>query len=476
MADENYGYNPPLSDSSEEEKKRALEEFQRQQAAAAVEASRNQPNAIPNEPVNAVDRIQNVVGNPANPQGYFIDRGQANLGPTGQIPPAGAVGIQGAPLSQDDQAFWQANPNGAVKDPQTGMLIGLGAHNLPRPEAQPALDYYNRNSGITARQVPGVGFVPFSDTRQQPRMVTPADLYNPQIKAQMDNLDREIATRTDALRRASTQRIGKNQPSQHEVLSDELKHLQYSRNVLGDEYHRNAANSFDVMQANQKRERETSNVNAGAEIAQWMSGLPRDPIARNQAWEQELAKPERLNWIEAINGHRGVRDFVKDALTGHQTVAEQQAAIQAAAGGRDVTLKGGSVKTPNFTVSPTLGESLTAQSQKDIIKSLSDAGVTSEQFAQRTKVEQGNIAKDASGKETFTNDNEGTHMRVTISDHAFVVPVGRYNQLNTAIPATQTQPAAQPSATPVTEVQRTTKDGRQAIFDAQTKKFLRYAQ
>lgn len=439
----------------EAEARRQLEEYQRQQAAAALEASRNQPNAIPNEPVTAASRVSD-----------YSDRGlvptiEPQVGQPLETPAGSPYAVvQGAPLSQDEQAFWQANPNGAVMDHTTGALIGLGDHRIQGhqysdtpytvnaglgPPATPFNQQQRINTGL------GPASIPFSAPQQQgPRMVTPADLYNPQIKAQMDNLDREIATRSDALRRANTQRIGKNQPSQHEVLSNELKNLQYSRNILGDEYYRNANNSFAVMRENQKREQDANHVNAGTEIAQWMAGLPRDPIARSRAWEQELAKPERSNWLEAINGHPEVNDFVRNALTGHQTVAEQQAAIQAAAGGRPVTLDGGSEKNPRFKVSPTLGESISAQSQKDITKSLSDAGVTPEQFAQRTKVEQGNIAKDASGKETFTNDNEGTHMRVTIGDHTFAVPVGRYNQLNTAIPAAQSQPAAQqaPAAQP----------------------------
>src|SRR2546430_17718733 len=62
------------------------------------------------------------------------------------------------------------------------------------------------------------------------RTINAADLYNPQIKAQMDNLDAQIADRFNSLGTASTQRT-RGTPSQRESLLSELNYLQHAKSV-----------------------------------------------------------------------------------------------------------------------------------------------------------------------------------------------------------------------------------------------------
>lgn len=101
------------------------------------------------------------------------------------------------------------------------------------------------------------------------------------------------------------------------------------------------------------------------------------------------------------------------------------------------------------------------------VNDLAGVGLTSEEFASRdtAKVARGNYNKDTG---EFKGSDKGGTIRVEIDGSPYFMSVAAYDRLNKVIPAGgQTQ---------VKEVIRDTQDGRKAIFDAETKKFLRYAE
>lgn len=186
-----------------------------------------------------------------NPQtGNFINPTGQNLGPTNvngryQGNPPGAVGIQGA-LSPEEQAFWGANPNGAIKDPQTGNLIGLGT-------ATPALPAVNENGMVTVNAGLGPPGTPYNqqtrvneglgppspkipDQRVIPDFIQIPEI-NPVVIAQRQQLQNEIMATRNELRGASSARF-KGQPSQREILSQRLNTLTDANNSLGLEFYR----------------------------------------------------------------------------------------------------------------------------------------------------------------------------------------------------------------------------------------------
>lgn len=108
---------------------------------------------------------------------------------------------------------------------------------------------------------------------------------------------------------------------------------------------------------------------------------------------------------------------------------------------------------------------------KKAANDLAGIGLSVEEFQSRdtSKVARGTYTK-STGK--FTGSNKGGDMRVEIGGTPYFMSVAAYDRLNKVLPATgQTK-----SESPVKEVIRDTQDGRKAVFDAATKKFLRYAE
>ncbi len=494
MADDNQ--DQPTQD--DEQARLALEEYQRQQAAAAVQASQNQPNAIPNErQVRAVDYTQpavpngqgpyiagnaelgyvgsgptaaalnrpredwgtpvsppiqpGVVGDPNNPQGYFIDRGGANLGSTGQIPPSGAVGIQGVVSPQEAQ-FWAANPLGAVPHPVTGELIGLGGNVASR---QAALESITPPEQIAGSRL------------QQPDFVNV-----PQVDAALidrrNQIANEIANTQSQMRGASTQRIGRGQPSQFETLNAKLATLQHADSALANEHFRQSQQSAHAADQNRKMQ-EQYNVARDATAAQIAMGrITAQP--GTQEYKQAIANIA-LSYPHAVKDPR-----VEEALLKASTFHDERAAIaqKAADAGLTENIVGYGQKGPTIQYRPSDAvqqqQAITKATQAQIGKDFAKAGLTPDQFAQRTEV----VGVDKDNKQVA----DGTHMRVAIGDHHFLVPKDEYNRMNTAVPSAQPNPAAQTAQATTPQPTEVTRifNGRPAVFDSTTKKFLRYGQ
>lgn len=323
MAEEDQAYLDELQrQRAEEERQRA-----RQEIGGGVIGSRpSYPSA------EALNRPRGEWGTPVNVTA--ASRSQQQLDNRNVPGASGDNPLQSAP--QGDEAFWAANPNGAVKDPQTGMLIGLGNAQAPRPEAQPALDFY-KNRGVPQQQ---------QFQARQPQSIH--EYRNEKINSQITNLENDQAIGMRRLQSLSPVSPGRGQDSPREIEEKRLKLVQHSLGVLKNERKDQTAMAFKYETANQKLQKETDHQNAGTEIARWVNTLPKDPTARQQAWQQELAN--RPDWLEAISQNSGVRDYVKEALKSHQTVAEQAAALRAAVPGRDVAITGGEGGKGRFKV------------------------------------------------------------------------------------------------------------------------------
>lgn len=457
----------------QEEERRKLEEFQRKEAEAAILASRGQPNAIPAE--RAVDRTVDqlyaarglqpgsaLVNPGANPEfgvGNYIDRFGTPIGPTQdqtgylQKSSEGAVGIQGV-LSPREEQFWAANPMGAVKHPETGDLIGLGADYGSR---QKALEDIQSPEQLATSRLPPPDFIRVPE-------------IDPALAARRNEIANEIATTENHLRGANTNRV-RGQASQYDLMSHKLNTLYHADSALATEFHRQSHEQANAADQNRKAQ-EKYNIN-------------RDATAANIALARITASPGSDEYKRAIvkihldHPYASQDPRVEAALVKAATFHDERAAIQARAkeAGLVEEMTGYGQKGPSVKfVKPEAAlqaEAIQTQSRKDVAKDLSAIGMTPEQFAQRTKVERGTF--DANGK--FTGANEGPHVRVTVGDQGAKLSTGQYARLNAAIPASRQQ-TDQPTATPVqsAEVTRTTQDGRTAIFDFATKKFLRYAQ
>ncbi len=242
MADDNQDFN--------------LEEFQRQQAAAATAASQGQPNAIPAEaeapqPMRAIDQTfaarglptpdtviapnANVGQQPTPEQqqqlgiGSHIDQFGQPLGPTHDLSgnpnpaPPGAVGVQGI-QSPEEQKFWAANPLGAIPHPVTGELVGLG------------------DTGATKQQTLQTLNPPEQPKRQPAPDFVDIPKIDPNITARRQSIEQEIAAKQEQLQTAITQRFGGGrrgsaQPSQHDVLTQDIRTLEGVRSGLAQTEH-----------------------------------------------------------------------------------------------------------------------------------------------------------------------------------------------------------------------------------------------
>lgn len=183
-----------------------------------------------------------------NPQtGLYTNQTGENLGRVqpGQQSPAGSTGIQGQ-QSPDEAAFWQANPNGAVKDPQTGMLIGLG-NVAPTPPPVDANGMVSVNSGLGPPAVAyndqtriNTGLGPpagrFSIQQEIPDFVHIPEI-DPGVVAQRRSIQNELAATMRDLNTASSVRP-RGGISQREVLNQKLQQLTQANNALGQEHYR----------------------------------------------------------------------------------------------------------------------------------------------------------------------------------------------------------------------------------------------
>lgn len=322
------------SETDDEEQKRLqLEEFQRQQAAKAIEASRGQPNAIPNEPVRAVDRTVSQIftarglpvpdtviaptpdiGRMPTPQqqkqlgiGNYIDKFGDPVGPVTDLSgyhlpkPEGAVGIQGVQSPQEEQ-FWAANPAGAVKDPHTGMLIGLG--NGPAPKA--ITDEYARFGSGQGKPAGGdVVFNPRtgtwesqSGTQPYQRAPTIDDFIDPAIEARRGEIANERALVMDHLNTASKQRTGGGRhggggPSPWETEYAKLKALDHADSVLQKEQFGRAHLKAQIAGEEFKRQRGLDTASQTQAFYTAMSNV-KSPIGTPEHAQEVMAIAAQL--------------------------------------------------------------------------------------------------------------------------------------------------------------------------------------
>ncbi len=343
MADDNQ------DQPDDEQARLALEEYQRQQAATAVQASQGQPNAIPNEApqpdltTRAVDYTQrglpmgNVLQGEPDPNapstGFYINQAGENLGSTTQAAPQGAIGIQGV-VSPQEVAFWQANPLGAVPHPVTGELIGLGGNVASR---QAALESITPPEQIAGSRLQQPDFV----------NVTPVD---PALIDRRNQIANEIANTQAQMRGASTQRIGRGQPSQFESLNAKLATLQHADSALANEHFRQSQQSAHAADQNRKMQEQYSIAQdaTAAQIA--MGRITAQP--GTQEYKQAIANIA-LSYPHAVKDPR-----VEEALLKASTFHDERAAIaqKAAEAGLVEQVVGYGQKGPTIKyVAPTAG-------------------------------------------------------------------------------------------------------------------------
>lgn len=185
---------------------------------------------------------------------------------------------------------------------------------------------------------------------------------------------------------------------------------------------------------------------------------PPDTPAFDRAMTNAMIK-----FPEGARSQAGLR--LTGRLYGKQppTVEQMNRALALAKERGDVVT--GFKETASGKVLPTFKtqEGLTKQ-HKGLTNELSkNLGITPEQFASR------DISKDRATDENKVGKEpeKATHIAFDIDGRTVAVAKDKFNALNTAFPAQQAE---------ATEVQRDTADGKKAIFDVKTKKFLRYAE
>lgn len=438
-------------DNQDEEARKQLEEYQRQQAAAAIAASRNQPNAIPNEPKRAVDLTvgqqftarglptpdtviaptSNIGQQPTPEQqqqlgiGYHVNQFGDNLGPTHDLSgypnpsPQGSVGVQGI-VSPQEQAFWAANPLGAVPHPVTGELIGLGDNIASR---QKALESTSPPDQVAASRLPPPDFA------QVPEI-------DPALIDRRNQIASEIDATKDQLRGASTQRA-RGQASQYDILNQKLNTLYHANTALATEHLRQSEQQTHAADQNRKMQ-EQYNVNRDATAAQVaMSRITAQP--GTDEYKKSIANIA-LSYPHAVKDQR-----VEEALIKASTFHDERATIaqKAQEAGLTEQIVGYGQKGPTIKYVPGAdvqqNQEITKATQHRVGKDFADSGLTPEQFGQRTEV----VGVDKDGKQV----SNPTHVKVAIGDGNFRITKEAYERMNKAYPTTQPNPAA-PTASP----------------------------
>lgn len=381
------------------------------------------------------DAVQNAVNRLAQePAPQVSDYTQRGL-----LQQAGGV-MQGSPLSQQEEAFWQANPNGAVKDPQTGALIGLGSGQAP----QGVMDEYARfGSGQGA---PAVKQSPQSPFQYQPQQApTAQDFINPQIEARRNQIANERSVIMRNLNTFSKVRPGRGQMSPWEAEYSKLKAIDHADGVLQREQATQANLKATIAHRNFQTQRVMDTDN---QTAQFFAGL-------NQV-KSPIGTPEHAQEVVALSQQFPLamsKDEVRKTLKEHADLHDNTAQLiaNAQAQGKTVTQTGISASgKPTYKITPSQGEVVNQQIQKETAKAFAKAPFTPEQFAQRSEI----VGTDKEGKQV--EGPEQTHMRVTIGEHQYLVPVDQFNKMNNAMPTANPNPAAaQPSATPAQAPQGT---------------------
>lgn len=346
MADDNQ---------DEEQKRLQLEEFQRQQAAAAVEASRDQPNAIPAG--RAVDRTLEQtytarglpvpstvvaptadIGRQPTEQeqkilgiGNYIDQFGDTIHPTHDASgypnpmPAHAVGVQGV-LSPREEQFWNANPNGAVKDRITGSLIGLGDSDLSRQRALQTADISPTGGSGAPMTFGGNG---------QERTPTIDDFLDPAIESRRGEIANERATVMEHLNTASRQRIRGQGLSPWEIEYKKLQALDHADTVLQHEQFSRAHLKLETVKQNNLIQQRTQDANTEGEMRQFMYGLdprqyPPGSVQRDQLFREKFGSNPQ--WLDLLARNKEFAKEVDEHIKGHEDVGLVMQQIQQAGG------------------------------------------------------------------------------------------------------------------------------------------------
>lgn len=455
-----------MADEDTDEQRKQLEEFQRQQAAAALQASQNQPNAIPAEAPLGTSRAIDYtsrglptgdtllggnasvgVGQTPTPDqqassgiGNYIGPYGQPLGPTHDLSgaplpqPEGTTGIQGT-LSPQEQDFWRANPAGAVLGPN-GQLLGLGE------TPQPASPDISTGLGATAAGIFGP---------QQPEQAKVPDFINiPQIDqdlvARRQNISQQISDLQDQLGSASTYRApaGRHgfQPSQADNIRTQLDTLLKVDHGLALEHHRQMEDYTNATHKNEDmKEKYRINQDSAGARRELASLNPDDPEFAQKAFD--LVDSKYPNARKDQRFEAKLQDVTLDA--------KKRAASRAAAEAAGLTVqrtgygqRGESVKyvQPESALQQ---KAITDEARKQTAKDFNEIGLTPDQFAQRTRVERGKY----DDKGNFTGSNDGPHVRITTPSGTFRTTNAAYGRMNEVAPGTsesQRPPAA--SATP----------------------------
>jgi hypothetical protein len=267
--------------------------------------------------------------------GNHIDAFGNPLGPTHDLSgnpnpaPPGAVGIQGivatAPGTgpagsggMSEQAFWQANPLGAVRHPQTGDLIGLGNSEAVKQARLASIGQGAPGTAAAAPKLPAPDFV----------QVPEIDKGN---LARIQEMDQEIAAKQAELQTASTQRTGGgrrgggsiSQPSQHDILTRDINTLRELRTGLSQNYHQQMQAAFEATKLNTEMgfKHDVAQDALGAHMA--LSAITDDPgspeakqaIAKIRAdFPMAIYDPEtKAKLLEAATFHDVQGEFLQRA-------------------------------------------------------------------------------------------------------------------------------------------------------------------
>lgn len=421
-----------MADQDEDEQRKLLEEFQRQQAEQARRASQNQPNAIssePSQPSRAVDYaqrglVQNLEG------GGFESR----------APGTPFAAVQGSPLSDQEQSFWAANPNGAVKDPITGNLIGLGS--TPERQKQVEESVPQRPVFVNAG-LGGIGQAatpPPAQFREQVRQ--PSEIPNfvnipevdPNISARRSQIAQSIADIDRRLPSAQTQRLVRGQPSERERLIMERAHYVRADDVLANELHNQNQARTHASDLNMKMRDQYAMTQDATALREDFNKIKSKPGTPQYA--QDVLNL-RINHPDAMRDPRSV-ELLDRAARSH----EEEAAFLQRAQEQGVTpqVSGFHQGRTTYTIPKPATDKFSADELKQNNKDLIVAGVNGNQFSQRTKVQRGTWDNT---KNEFTPSDTGPHQLVTIGNRQIPFTLGSYERLNRAYPST-----AQPTATP----------------------------
>lgn len=256
------------------------DEYQDALDTAAEEARRRatqSPRALPTYPTSS-NEYQNALSaaagqtTPPQPNVRAVEYAQRGLPVEGEQNAPGFTGantIQGT-LSPQEQQFWAANPAGAIKDPETGALIGLG--DKPVQPATPSTEA----TGVAPQRAPTID-----------------DFLDPAIESRRSEIANERALVMQHLNTASTQRSGGRHggPSQWDTEYAKLKALDHADSVL------------------QKEQFNRAHIKAGIAAEQFKHQQGLDTAKQTQGFYSAMAQvrspigtPEHAQEVLAIAG------------------------------------------------------------------------------------------------------------------------------------------------------------------------------